>query len=111
MRSNAPGRLRKRAFALLRHTVAIAAGIAFLLPIIWAITSSLRETGRPTVRTLDWIPDPIAWRNYREVFELVPLHRYALNSLLVAAVAVALTILTASWAGFALAQISQRWRL
>lgn len=95
----------------LRHIVAAAIGIAFLLPVIWAISSSLRETGRPSPRSLEWIPEPVAWSNYREVFDLIDLHLYALNSLIVAIAAVVVTIVTASWAGFALAQISQRWRL
>lgn len=111
MPSSAPGRLRRQVLRLLRHAVAIVVGVAFLLPVVWAVSSSLRETGQPSPRSLEWIPEPIAWDNYRAVFDLVPLHRYALNSLLVAAAAVLLTVVTASWAGFAMAQVSQRWRL
>jgi len=109
MRSS-PG-LRRTIGAGVRHALLITLSILFLLPLVWMLSSALRQTGLPSPRELEWIPDPIAWENFREVFELVDLHRYALNSLFIAALAVPLTVLTASWAGFALAQISQRWRL
>jgi multiple sugar transport system permease protein len=90
----------------------LATGVAllFLLPLIWAASASLRETGGAVRRTIEWIPSPAAWSNYRVVFEVVHLHRYALNSLFVAALAVPITIVIASWAGFAISQISRRWR-
>jgi multiple sugar transport system permease protein len=41
---------------------------------------------------------------------LQPLAQYMVNSLIVVAIAVPLTIVSASWAGFALAQLGERWR-
>lgn len=111
MSSSAPGRRRRRLLPALRHLIAAATGLAFLLPVVWAVSSSLRATGQPSPRSLDWIPEPVAWGNYREVFDFVDLQRYALNSLIVAMLAALITIVTASWAGFALSQIQQRWRL
>jgi multiple sugar transport system permease protein len=111
MRSNRPGAFRRAILASLRQAAAIVVAVLFLLPPVWAISSALRAPGQPSPRTLDWIPDPIAWGNFRAAVELVDLDRYALNSVIVAAFAVPLTLVTASWAGFAIAQISQRWRL
>lgn len=48
--------------------------------------------------------------NYARIFEMLPLARYTLNSLFVAAVAVPLTLVVASWAGFAMAQQRERTR-
>jgi ABC-type glycerol-3-phosphate transport system permease component len=45
------------------------------------------------------LPSPLAFDNYARAFELVDLGRYAANSLLVAAIAVPLSVLVASWAG------------
>ena len=47
---------------------------------------------------------------FERAFEVVPLDRQMLNSLLVVAVAVPISILVASWAGFALAQLPDRRR-
>jgi multiple sugar transport system permease protein len=79
--------------------------LPFLLPLCWAVSISLRETGAPLPRQLDWFPAPLAWRNYRSVFEIVDAGRFALNSLIVAAVAVPVTIVVASLAGFAMSQL------
>jgi multiple sugar transport system permease protein len=56
------------------------------------------------------VPNPLVWSNYAAIFAMLPLARYALNSLLVAAVAVPVTLLTASWAGFAMAQLPAHYR-
>jgi multiple sugar transport system permease protein len=91
--------------------VAVAAvGVAFLLPLYWAVVTSLRETGKPLPRHLVWLPSPAVWRNYRTVFEIVDAERFTLNSLLVASVAVPATIVFASLAGFAMSQVRHRYR-
>jgi multiple sugar transport system permease protein len=52
----------------------------------------------------------VAWGNYRRVFAVVPLALHARNSLIVVGLAVPLTIVTASWAGLAMAQLHGRLR-
>jgi multiple sugar transport system permease protein len=91
--------------------VATAVGLLFLLPLVWAILASLRETGGAIPRRIDWIPSPVAWRNYLAIFDVIDLRGFALSSVLVAALAVPITVVVASTAGFALAQLTARWRL
>jgi multiple sugar transport system permease protein len=101
----------RRALAgLAYHTAALIAAGIFLVPLIWVLAASLRPPGLPLPRTLEWLPSQPAWSNYRRIFELVPLAQYALNSLMVVALAVPITILIASWAGFAMAQLPARVR-
>ncbi|CAA9552076.1 MAG: N-Acetyl-D-glucosamine ABC transport system, permease protein 2 [uncultured Thermomicrobiales bacterium] len=94
-----------------RHAILLPLVAVFVLPLVWMTTTSLRETGKPLPRTLEWVGDPVAWSNYPAVFDLLPLWRFAANSAFVVAVAVPLTILVASWAGFAMAQLPREWRL
>lgn len=99
-------RSRRQALGTLGfHTVALAVALAFALPGVWVVAASLRRPGTPPPRTIEWLPDPVAWSNYARIFELVPLGRFLANSLLIAAVAVPLTVLVASWAAFAMAQL------
>ena len=77
----------------------------FLAPLVFMVSGSLRKAGLPPPRTPELIPSPLAWGNYERAFELVDLPRYALNSLLVCAIAVPLTVLFASWTGFAMARL------
>jgi multiple sugar transport system permease protein len=83
----------------------LAAAVLFVLPLAWMVSASLRQPSLPPPRTIEWLPDPIAWSNYARIFELLPLGTFIGNSLLVVALAVPLTLLTASWAGLAMAQL------
>jgi multiple sugar transport system permease protein len=92
--------------SLERHLVAVVVSIAFLLPLVFMLSGSLRKAGEPPPRTPELVPSPLAWENYDRAFELVDIPRYALNSLIVCAFAVPLTVLFASWAGFAMARVT-----
>ncbi len=85
--------------------------LAFTVPVLWALSASLRQTGETWSREPDWIPSPLAWENFGKVFDLIPAARFALNSLIVVVVAAPATVLFASMAGFAVAQMSRAWRM
>jgi multiple sugar transport system permease protein len=89
------------------HVPRLAVAALFVIPFVWVLSASLRQTGLPPPRTIEWLPSPVDWSNYARVFRLVPLAGYIGNSLLVVGVAVPLTILTASWAGLAMAQMAK----
>jgi multiple sugar transport system permease protein len=95
---------------LARTFAGLLVALAFCLPLYWVVVASLRQTGLPPPHTVEWWPADAQWQNYRHIFQLVPMSRYALNSLLVVAAAVPLTLLTASLAGFGLAQLPERPR-
>lgn len=84
----------------------------FLLPLLWLLTAALHPVGRPLPTSLnislDW-----TLNNFSRVWQLVPLGRFTLNSLLVVLLAVPLTLITSSWAGFGMAQLpktsQRRW--
>jgi multiple sugar transport system permease protein len=95
----------------LAHRVLVTfVALLFLLPLLWALSASLHEPGVTARRMIARIPSPVAWGNYREVFRVVDLLRYAANSLFVIALAVPITVVVASWAGFAISQLPRRWR-
>jgi multiple sugar transport system permease protein len=96
---------------LLGHALPMVVAALFLLPLVWMVTASLRDPGLPPPRTIEWLPDPVRLDNYAAVFDLLPFGRYLANSLAVVALAVPLTIVTASMAGFALAQLERRTRV
>jgi multiple sugar transport system permease protein len=92
------------------YAVATLVLLPFIIPLIWMISSSLRSPGLPPPRGVEWLPRPLAWGNYRIIFEWIPLGRYLLNSLFVSTIAVMITLLVASWAGFGMAQLNPRMR-
>lgn len=105
-----PPRSRGAAGRLALHVLSAGLALLFGLPLLWMLSASLRQPGLPPPRVFEWLPRPLAWGNYAEIFQMLPLARYALNSLLVAGLAVPLTLLTASWAGLAMAQLPGRDR-
>ena len=84
----------------------------FLAPLLWLVIASLQPVGQPPPRTLSWFPNGVAWSNYAGVFVVTPMVRQLGNSLLVSTIGAAVTVVTASWAGFAMAQMPpsiRRW--
>jgi multiple sugar transport system permease protein len=90
---------------LLRHVASLALAAIFVVPLFWSAAFSLRQTGQAPPLRIEWLPSPVVWANYTTIFRLVPLASYILNSLIVAALAVPITLIVASWAGFAMAQL------
>lgn len=101
----------KRSGSLLWIAALIVVGAVFLFPLYWAVVTALLETGRPLPRSIEWLPSPAVWGNFQTVFDVIDAKRFAFNSLVVAGVAVPVTIVFASLAGFAMAQLPQRIRI
>jgi hypothetical protein len=79
-----------------RHLPAALVAVAFVLPLVFMVIGSLRKAGLPPPRTVELVPSPLALENYRRAFELVDIPRYLLNSSVLAAIVVPLTVLHAA---------------
>jgi multiple sugar transport system permease protein len=103
--------MRNKLFTLLHHLVSLTLAGVFLLPLVWMIAASLRPSGLPPPRGMEWLYWPPTFDNYIRIFEILPFARYTFNSLLVALTGVLFTMLTASWAGFSMSLLGKRDRL
>lgn len=97
------GWVRRAAIALLC--------LIFLLPVALMFTGALHAPGQPPPDGFDLVPEVPQWDNFQIVTTLVDLWTQMRNSAVVAAVAVPLTVLIASWAGFAIVTGSRRVRV
>ena len=93
-----------------RHLPALLVSAAFLVPVWFMVGGSLRPAGAPPARGAELFPSDPTLAGYGRAFELAPLGRFLLNSLVVAAIAVPLTVVVASWAGFAISRLGPRGR-
>ena len=84
--------------------------LLFVSPLVLMALGSLRAPGLPPPDGFELAPKGASLSNYEIVFAFVPLGRQLLNSLIVAAVAVPVTVLVASWAGYAIVSASERVR-
>lgn len=89
---------------------AAAVVLVVAIPVAFLVAGSLRQPGLPPPPTPELFPDPVDTGNYGRAADLVGLGRATLNSLLVAAIAAPLSVLVASWAGFALVLLRSRLR-
>ena len=94
-----------RARSAAQLTVVIVVVIVFLLPLLWMVAAAFHPRGVPLPTTLRLLPESPSWSNFQRIFAIAPFGRFTLNSLLVTAIAVPLTVLTGSWAGFAVSQL------
>ena len=95
----------------LRHTGRIllyiamtvaAAGI--LLPFAWMVISSLKMNNQVFTAPVEWIPDPVQWSNYLDIWLRADMLNWVGNTLLVSVVVTCLQVLTGSFAAYGFAK-------
>src|SRR5689334_14381097 len=96
-------RFRNRFVFWLSLVLLFIATVIILAPIVWTLSTSLREPVGSFTVPPKWIPIPPDFSNYRSVFETVPGGRYVLNSAIITVSTVAGQLITASLAGYAFA--------
>ena len=93
------------------HTAKLLLAIPFLYPVIWLLLGALWPDNQPLASI--WLA-PARWQlslaNFATAAEVVPLARFAFNSLRIAVLAVPLALLVASLAAFAITQLPPRWQ-
>ena len=80
----------------------------FLAPLMLVFLGSLRTPGTAPPTSIDLWPAGAGWTSYRAVLGRPDLQRQLLTSLFVAAIAVPVGTVVASWAGFAIARLPRR---
>jgi multiple sugar transport system permease protein len=103
-----PRAVRRRRFlvAVADHSLLIAAGIAFVSPVIFVVLTALMTNQQAL--TADLWPQPFRWENFVDVFESAPLWRWALNSFTYASLATIGLLLSSIPVAYAFACL--RWR-
>lgn len=82
----------------------------FVAPLLVLVTGSLRAPGLPPPPAFELVPDPATLDAYRDAFDVAPVARSMANSAIVAAIFVPIAVVSASWAGFAIAMARERLR-
>lgn len=108
--SSAPSRrgFLRRPRRLLLHAVLIVAGLGMVFPFIWMLLTSFKALPQLLEDPLSFLPNPWTVANYVEAWTAVPFGQAYLNSLYIAALSVAGTLITAAMAGYAFARIEFR---
>jgi len=94
---------KSRRFLL--YVILIVVALAFLLPSLWVIVSSLKTETEYHAYPIKLLPTRLYWENYRLALTMAPFFKYAGNSFFLASVTTALTTLSSALAGFGFARL------
>ena len=84
--------------------------VAFLMPILWALTASIKGLGEVYQFPPElWVRSP-RWSNYAEALSKLPFFRFLANTLVITVAATTGQVLTASMVGYAFARLKWRGR-
>lgn len=102
-------RRKERAAWLLRGVLMSALAFLFLIPFLWMLSSSLKQSLDVLETPIRWIPDPLTWANYVSVWVGdLSMGRFFTNSTIVVVATVVGTLCVVSLAGYAFGQLRFR---
>lgn len=94
----------------LSHLALIAAGLFFILPFYWLVTTALKTDQQIFQMPPVWIPSPAVWENYPKALNYIPFALYTFNTLQIAVLSVVGTVLSCSLVAYSLAKVAWRGR-
>jgi len=89
------------------HALLSVAGILFVLPFFWLVSTSLKELDQIFTMPPIWIPNPIRWQNYPEALGYFPFLNQLRNTLIIALASTGLTLLSSTLVAFSFSRL--RW--
>jgi len=97
--------------AMQRASIYLVLGVSafvVMIPLVWMISTSLKPSKQVFTWPIQWMPDPILWRNYPEALSLRPFGLWMRNTLFVAVMAVVGNCFSSLFVGYAFGRL--RWR-
>jgi multiple sugar transport system permease protein len=102
-------KIKKRKINKIFSYIALTIGsITMILPFAWMISTSLKPYSSVfifNIKDLQWIPNPIYWNNYVDVWKVVPFARFYINSLFVTACVTVGQLFTSALAAYSFARL------
>ncbi len=88
-------------------TIAIltVGAIVIMIPFYWMIATSLKAQGNLYLYPPQWIPDPVAWSNFQEVWDAVPFATFAKNTAIIVSLVMVGTLLSCSFSAYGFARL------
>ncbi|OGW94862.1 MAG: hypothetical protein A3G36_00080 [Omnitrophica bacterium RIFCSPLOWO2_12_FULL_45_13] len=93
---------------ILIYAFLIVGTISMVLPFFWMISTSLKSYASVFIFNMSgiqWIPNPIYWKNYIDVWTVVPFAWFYLNSLFVCIAVTLAQVATSAFAAYAFSRL------
>jgi multiple sugar transport system permease protein len=76
-----------------------------MVPFYWMISTSLKAQGNLYLYPPQWIPDPVVWSNYREVWDAVPFATFTKNTAVIVSLVMIGTLMSCSFSAYGFARL------
>lgn len=87
------------------YAVLTVGAVVMMVPLLWTVSTSLKTRDKVSIRRLELIPDPAAFENYPNLFEIRPIGKYTRNTLIIVAASLFGALVPCTLAGYAFARI------
>lgn len=102
---------RRVLHAILVYALVIPGALIFMIPLIWMLSTALKEPKQVFIFPPQWIPDPIMWENFaRGWSDFLPFNRFLLNSMIITSNNIIGNLVSCCLAAFAFARLRARGR-
>jgi len=88
-------------------TIAIltVGAMVIMIPFYWMIATSLKAQGNLYLYPPQWIPDPIRWSNFQEVWDAVPFATFTKNTAVIVILVMIGTLISCSFSAYGFARL------
>lgn len=100
----------RRATTTLRVVALIVGAVIMVTPFLYMLSTSFKPQAFVLTNPPQFIPDPFTWQNYAQAWTTQDFARYAMNSVTVAVVSTALSVLISSMMAYGFARFEFRGR-
>ena len=96
---------RRGAGRVVLYLALTACAVAIMIPFVWMVISSLKTNNQVFTIPIQWIPDPVVWENYLEIWQKSDMTTWVKNTLLLSVGVTFLQVLTGSFAAYGFAKM------
>ena len=79
--------------------------IVIMIPFYWMIATALKAQGNLYLYPPQWIPNPVVWANFKEVWDAVPFATFTKNTAIIVSLVMIGTLLSCSFSAYGFARL------
>ncbi|MFY1635004.1 carbohydrate ABC transporter permease [Solwaraspora sp. WMMB335] len=98
-------RVASQGWRIIGYAALVLAAAALLLPFYWMVVASLKTNNDVFTTPIKWLPDPVVWRNYLDIWQRSDMTTWLQNTLLLSVVVTVLQVFTGSFAAYGFARV------
>jgi len=92
------------------YGVLVVGTLFMIIPFIYMISTSLKTNIEAFKYPPTWIPNPVVWQNYTDIWKMAPLFNVAINSIKISVLSTLGQVISCSLAAFAFARLRFKGR-